>query len=322
MPSLERLRFVNTGTEACMSAIRLARAFTRREKVVRFAGNYHGHGDEMIFSAGASSNSTPSIASGVTDAVWRNVVVLPYNDVDAARAALGDGTVAALIVEPVAANMGLVLQLPRYLEELRDACSQTGTLLIFDEVITGFRLGLGGAQERYAVRPDLTCIGKTLGGGLPIAAFGGREDIMAALAPDGAVFQGGTFSGNPVCVAAAHAFLDSLEAEPGVYERLDALARRLADGARAAVRTAGMDYPVVQIASIVDFAFRPGSAPRNYAEASEADGAAYARYYWAMLKRGIFLPPSRMEVMFLTAAHTAQDIDETIAAMTDALEAT
>jgi len=319
MPSLERLRFVNTGTEACMSAIRLARAFTRREKIVRFAGNYHGHSDEMIFSAGASSNSTPSIACGVTDAVRRNVVVLPYNDLDAARSALRDGTVAALIVEPVAANMGLVLALPGYLEGLRDACVRTGTVLIFDEVITGFRLGFGGAQERYGVRPDLTCIGKTLGGGLPIGVFGGREDLMATLAPEGPVFQGGTFSGNPACVAAAHAFLDVLEEESGFYDRLDALSRRLADGARAALRAAELDYPVVQMASIVDFAFRAGEPPRDYAEVSQADVSRYSRYYWSMVGRGVFLPPSPMEVMFLTSAHTADDVDRTIVAMNGAL---
>jgi glutamate-1-semialdehyde 2,1-aminomutase len=320
MPSLERLRFVNSGTEACMSAIRLARAFTQREKIVRFAGNYHGHSDEMIFSAGASSNSAPSLTSGVTRAVRSDVVVLPYNDLPAAEAALRAHPVAAVIVEPVAGNMGLVMPRDGYLAGLRDACSRHGALLIFDEVITGFRLGMGGAQALYGVRPDLTCIGKTLGGGLPIAAFGGRAEIMAHLAPQGTVFQGGTFSGNPVCVAAAHALLDALEAQPHFHARLDALARRLAEGARDALEDAGLEYPVVQLASIVDFAFRPGPAPQNYAEAEQTDGEAYARYYWPMLERGVFLPPSKMEVMFLTAAHTEADIDRTIAAMHDALK--
>jgi glutamate-1-semialdehyde 2,1-aminomutase len=319
MPSLERVRFVNTGTEACMSAIRLARAFTRREKIVRFAGNYHGHSDEMIFSAGASANSTPSLSSGVSRAVRADVIVLPYNDVTAAEAALREQPVAAVIVEPLAGNMGLIEPIDGYLQGLRRACSHSGALLIFDEVITGFRLGLGGAQGLYGVRPDLTCIGKTLGGGLPIAAFGGRADIMAHLAPDGSVFQGGTFSGNPVCVAAAHAFLDALETQPDFHERLDALAKRLARGARDAIAAAGLTYPVVQLASIVDFAFRPGTAPQNYHDAAQADGAAYARYYWAMLERGVFLPPSKMEVMFLTAAHTEDDIDRTIVAMVEAL---
>jgi glutamate-1-semialdehyde 2,1-aminomutase len=319
MPSLERLRFVNTGTEACMSAMRVARAFTQRETIVRFAGNYHGHSDEMIFSAGASSNSAPSLASGVTRAVVAGVAVAPYNDLNAVETLLHERRVAAVILEPVVGNMGLVLPADGYLAGLRALCDRAGTLLVFDEVITGFRLGMGGAQERYGVRPDLTCIGKTLGGGLPIAAFGGRADVMAVLAPQGSVFQGGTFAGNPACVAAAHGFLDALESEPQILARLETLSRRLARRARAALADAQLDYPVVQLASMVDFAFRAGAPPRDYAEAAQADGDAYARYYWAMLERGIHLPPSKMEVMFVTAAHTEEDIDATVAAMREAL---
>ena len=319
MPSMERLRFVNTGTEACASAIRVARAYTQRERIARCAGNYHGHSDAMIFSAGASANSSPTLASGVSRGATAEVDILPYNACAPVEAALRGGEVAALIVEPVAANMGLVLPDNRYLETLRALCTRHGTLLIFDEVITGFRLGLGGAQELFGVRPDLTCIGKTLGGGLPIAAFGGRADIMACLAPDGHVFQGGTFSGNPICVAAANAFLDVLESDPMFHTRLDALAKRLARSAQDVIRSHGLDYPVVQIASIVDFAFRSGAPPRDYAEASQADGDAYARYYWAMLERGVFLPPSKMEVMFLTAAHTEEDVDRTVAIIRESL---
>lgn len=319
VPSMERLRFVVTGTEACMSAVRVARAFTRREKIIRFSGNYHGHSDEMIFSAGASSNCQPTPASGVPARTIANVVVLPYNDLAAVEGALHDMDVAAVILEPVVANMGLVLPHDGLLRGLRRLCDQHGALLIFDEIITGFRLGLGGAQQRYDLRPDLTCIGKTLGGGLPIAAFGGREDVMAVLAPNGRVFQGGTFAGNPACVAAAHAFLDALESDAGLYQRLDALGHRLADGVCAAILRAGLRYPVVQLGSIVDFAFRPGDAPHNHAEAADADGAAYAHYYWAMLERGIFLPPSKMEVMFLTAAHSAADVDQTINAIEESL---
>ncbi len=319
MPSMQRLRFVNTGTEACMSAIRVARACTRRERIVRFAGNYHGHSDEMIFSAGASANSAPLPGSGVTRGVIGDVAILPYNALQAVTEALAGRDIAAVIVEPVAANMGLVLPDAGYLEGLRSLCTRAGTLLIFDEVITGFRIGLGGAQGRFGVLPDLTCIGKTLGGGLPIAAFGGAAEIMATLAPEGSVFQGGTFSGNPVCVAAAHAFFDALEADPAFHARLDGLAQRLARGARAALDAAALRYPVVQYASIVDFAFRPGSAPRTFAQAAEADGEAYARYYWAMLERGILVPPSKMEVMLLTAAHTEEDVDRTVGAMEAAL---
>jgi glutamate-1-semialdehyde 2,1-aminomutase len=321
MPSMERVRFVSTGTEACASALRVARAYTRRPKFIRFAGNYHGHTNEMVFSAGASTNPATGLAAGVTQAVMDDTVVLAYNDVSAVGDALERyrGEIAAVMLEPIVGNMGLVLPDDGYLQALRDLVTRAGALLIFDEVITGVRLGLGGAQALYHVRPDLTCVGKVLGGGLPIAAFGGREDVMTSLAPQGAVFQGGTFSGNPLCVAAAHALLDAIDADPQVYAEMDALASRLADGARAAIADAGFGYPVVRIGSIVDFTFRTGEPPRNFLDASQADGAAYARYYWAMLERGIHLAPSPMEVMFVTAAHTADDIDETIRAIRESL---
>lgn len=323
MPSMERLRFVSTGTEACMSAVRLARSFTRREKIVRFEGNYHGHSDEMIFSAGASSNSAPSLAAGLTRAVTENVIALPYNDLTAVERCLSErgADVAAVIVEPVCANMGLVIPLDGYLAGLRTLTTRAGALLIFDEIITGFRIGLGGAQALYRVAPDLTCIGKVLGGGLPIAAFGGRADVMACLAPDGGVFQGGTFSGNPLCVAAAHALLDRLESEPEIYAGLESMGALLAEGLRDALADAGLLYHVVHLASMVDFMFRPGGAHRTYAQAQDSDAAAYARFYWAMLARGIFLAPSQMEVMFLTAAHTEEDVEATIAAARSALSA-
>jgi glutamate-1-semialdehyde 2,1-aminomutase len=323
-PSMERMRFVTTGTEACISALRLARAFTRRQRFIRFAGCYHGHSDEMIFSAGASSRSDASLRSGVPQPAIDDVIVLRYNDaaaVDSALAAHG-ADVAAIIVEPICGNMGLVLPEPGYLRALRAACDGHGCLLIFDEIITGFRAGPSGAQTLFGITPDLTCIGKTLGGGLPIAAFGGRAEVMAELAPAGGVFVGGTHAGNPVSVAAAHAFLDALEADPTLHARLDALARRLAAGARAALRSAGLEYPVVQHSSMVDFMFRSGAPHRNYDEALEADEQAYARYYWAMMEHGVFLPPSRMELMFLTAAHTDDDIDRTIDAMGQALRGT
>jgi glutamate-1-semialdehyde 2,1-aminomutase len=323
LPSMQRLRFVSTGTEACMSAVRVARAFTRREKIVRFAGNYHGHSDEMIFGAGASSNSGATLAAGITGAAAANVISLPYDDVDALELCLASRghEIAAVILEPVCANMGLVIPQKGYLERLRALTEHVGALLIFDEVITGFRLGLGGAQGRFGIAPDLTCIGKVLGGGLPIAAFGGRKDVMACLAPDGDVFQGGTFSGNAACVAAAHAFLDRLEDDPEIHADLEALGARLADGVRGALSEARLPYPVVTIGSIVDFMFRRGQAHRTYDEARESDGVAYASFYWAMLERGIFLAPSPMEVMFVTASHTVEDIDKTIDAIRGALAA-
>ncbi len=323
MPSMQRLRFVTTGTEACMSAARVARAFARREKIVRFEGNYHGHSDGMIFSAGASSASAPALSCGVTRGVAEAIIVIPYNDIRALGAVLRrhGSEVAAVILEPVAANMGLVLPDDGYLAQLSELCRRRGVLVIFDEVITAMRLGPGGAQSMYGVQPDITCIGKVLGGGLPIAAFGGRQEIMATLAPDGRVFQGGTFSGNPVCVAAAHAFLDVMESDPGLYTRIDTLARRLAGGTQEILDTAGLPYRAVQLGSIVDFMFRPGAPHRNFTEAKEAHDAAYARYYWAMLDRGILLAPSAMEVMFLTAAHTEADVQATLGAMAQALAA-
>jgi glutamate-1-semialdehyde 2,1-aminomutase len=321
LPSMELVRFVSTGTEACMSAVRVARAFTRREKLIRFEGCYHGHSDEMVFSAGASSLSAPAIASGIPQGSARNVVVLPYNDARAVDQALRDHAedVAAIIVEPVCGNMGLCLPDPGYLERVRELSSAAGTVLIFDEVITGIRLGPGGAQGLFGIRPDLTCIGKALGGGLPIAAFGGRADIMAVLAPHGQVFVGGTFSGNPACVAAAHALLDAIDADPEFYPRLNGYAAELANGLQLIIDTFDLGYVVIQCGSMVDFMFRRGGPHRTMSEAREADAEAYARYYHAMLDRDILLPPSQMELMFLTAAHGEEEIDATLAAACEAL---
>jgi len=322
-PSMESVRFVSTGTEACMSAVRLARAFTRREKIIRFEGCYHGHSDDMIFSAGASSLSAATIASGVSSGVIHDVLVLPYNDIFAVDRTLRArrNEVAAIIVEPVAANMGLCLPVAGFLEGVRDLCRSFGAVLIFDEVITGIRLGAGGAQALLGVRPDLTCLGKALGGGLPLAAFGGRGDIMAKLAPDGTVFQGGTFSGNPLSVAAAHALLDAIESETGFYAALDARATRLAAGLRSAATALGCGATVVQYGSMVDLRFRLGPPHANMRESSQADPRSYAAYYQAMLERGVLLPPSQMELMFLTASHGDEDIDATVAAAAAALKA-
>lgn len=320
-PSIERLRFVTTGTEACMSAVRLARSLTRREKIIRFEGCYHGHSDEMVFAAGASSQSGPTVASGVTGGVIHDVLILPYNDIFAVDRTLRGrrNEVAAIVVEPVCGNMGLCLPAPQFLEGLRDLCRSFGVVLIFDEVITGLRVGSGGAQGYYGIRPDITCLGKALGGGLPIAAFGGRGDIMAKLAPDGPVFQGGTFAGNPVCVAAAHALLDAIASDPEFYAKLEAKGRRLADGLRRIMTQRRLEYPVVQCGSMVDFMFRPGPPHQNMRQAKEADDAKFARYYRAMLQRGILLPPSQMELMFLTAAHDDEAIDATLTAASEAL---
>ena len=314
LPTMERVRFTTTGTEAVMAAVRVARAFTRRELVVRFAGNYHGHFDLALYAAGASAaQDHGDVRSGITGSTIAETIVTRYNDLDTFdRAVRGrESQIAAIIVEPVCANMGLVQPLAGFLEGLRERADRFEALLIFDEVITWLRLGLGGAQQRLGVRPDLTAVGKILGGGFPIAAFGGRADVMGQLAPVGQTFSGGTHAGNTFSVAIAHRTLELLESHPGYYRTMNDLAMRLADGLRAIFAARALPYYVVQLESIVDFKFREG-VTRNYDDARSADASAYSAYYHAMRERGILLPPSQNEVMFLSTAHSADDVGETL----------
>ncbi|HEY5350383.1 MAG TPA: glutamate-1-semialdehyde 2,1-aminomutase [Candidatus Lustribacter sp.] len=323
LPSLERLRFATTGSEAVQGAVRVARAFTGRDVVLKFAGNYHGHFDLALQDAGASAQTDAPHRSGIPSAITHDLVVARYNDladVDAHLARVGD-RLAAILVEPVVGNMGLVLPEAGFLAGLQARARACGALLIFDEVITWLRLGLGGAQTRAGIAPDLTTVGKILGGGFPLAAFGGRADVMAVLAPDGPCFTGGTHAGNPFAVAMGLRVLDWLEAHPGAYGAMDRRAARLADGIRAAVARAGCDVAVLQLESIVDFKFRRGRPNRNYDDARAANRATYAAYYHAMRARGVLLPPSQNEVMFLCTEHTDADIDETIAAIADSFTA-
>jgi len=319
LPSMQRMRFVTTGTEAMMSAVRVARAFNGRSRVLKFAGNYHGHFDLALIDAGASAGGGGGVPQGVRD----DVLVARYNDLASVDELLeGNETgLAAIVVEPIGANMGLVQPADGFLEGLLQRARRAGALLIFDEVITWLRFGLRGAQGSTTVVPDLTALGKIMGGGLPIAAFGGRRDVMAVLAPDGATFTGGTHGGNPFCVAMAHRVLDLLEAHPEYYSQMDSLARRLADGLREIFTERGLPYAVVQRESVVDFKFRTGPAAQNFDDACNADRAAYARYCAAMLQRGVLLAPSQNEVMFLSTAHTAQDVDETLDAARSVLRA-
>jgi glutamate-1-semialdehyde 2,1-aminomutase len=321
LTSMERLRFVTTGTEAMMSAVRVARAFTGRSLILKFAGNYHGHFDLALLDAGASAHTSDGAAGGIPDGVMRDVAIARYNDLDSIDALLRgrEDELAAIVVEPIVGNMGYVTPVRGFLEGLRERTKRYGALLVFDEVITWLRFGLGGAQGRAGVTPDLTAIGKIAGGGAPIAAFGGREDVMAVLAPIGSTFTGGTHGGNPFSVALAHRVLDLLESHPEYYVQMDVLAKRLADGIRALFARRSLPYAVVQHESIVDFKFRAGAPNRNYDDARAADRAAYAAYYHKMLERGILLPPSQNEVMFVSTAHTAEDIDETIAAIGESL---
>jgi glutamate-1-semialdehyde 2,1-aminomutase len=317
LPSIERIRFVSTGTEAMMSAIRVARAFTGRPLVARFAGNYHGHFDGALHEAGASAPTSDAARSGIPAAARGLSVVARYNDLPDLDARLvgRESELAAIVVEPVVGNMGLVLPHPGFLEGLFARAKRLGALVIFDEVITWLRVGLGGAQERAGLRPDLTALGKAMGGGFPLAAFGGRADVMAALAPDGAAFTGGTFSGNPFSIALGHRTLDLIENDPGMYARLRATSERLARGMRALFAARGLPYAVVQLESMVDFAFRPGPPVRAYDERAAADKAAFAAYYHAMLGRGVLLAPSPNELMFLSAAHGDREVDVTLEAM-------
>jgi glutamate-1-semialdehyde 2,1-aminomutase len=321
MPSIERLRFTSSGTEAVMSAIRLARGATGRDLVVKFAGGYHGHGDSLLVEAGSGLATLALPGSeGVTAGAARDTIVLPYNDpraVSDAFARHGDA-IAALIVEPVAANVGVVPPAPGFLEHLRALTAANGAVLIFDEVITGFRLARGGAQARYGVTPDLTTLGKIIGGGLPVGAYGGRRDLMAHVAPEGGVYQAGTLSGHPLTMAAGVATLDRLTAD--VYARLEATGAALETGLREAAADAGRAVAINRVGSLLTVFFL-AAAPRNGAEALAADRDAYARFFGAMLDAGVLLPPSQFEAWFIGAAHGEAEVAGTLAAARTAFAA-
>jgi glutamate-1-semialdehyde 2,1-aminomutase len=314
-PSLERMRFVSSGTEACMSALRLARGHAGRPLVVKFAGGYHGHSDGMLTAAGSGALSfgRPDSA-GVPDDVARLTLVLPYNDADALRRAFRKRgrKIAAVIAEPVAANMGVVAPSEDFLSALQDVPREHGALLIFDEVVTGFRLALGGAQSLFGVRPDLTCLGKILGGGFPAGAFGGRSAVMKKLAPEGPVYQAGTLSGNPVAMAAGAAVLRSLEKTPP-YRRLAAGALALAEGLRRAARRRGVAVTVNQVGSMFTVFFTDGPVT-DLDSAKKSDARLYARFFHGLLKRGVYFPPAQFEAAFVSAAHGPGHIEETLRA--------
>jgi glutamate-1-semialdehyde 2,1-aminomutase len=320
VPSVDMVRLVSSGTEAAMSAVRLARGFTRRDRVLKFAGCYHGHADALLASAGSGMAtlgipSTPGVATGAT----MDTIVCPFNDVRAVAEAVaryGEG-LAAVLVEPVAGNMGVVPPAPGFLEVLRKLCDASGALLVFDEVMTGFRVARGGAQARYGVIPDLTVLGKIVGGGLPLAAFGGRADVMERLAPSGDVYQAGTLSGNPIATAAALVALRRLR-DPGVYQALEAKGARLEEG----LREAGGDGEICvqRVGAMLTVFFQAGPV-RNFDEASASDTERFAAFYRHLLERGVYLPPSQYEALFVSTEHGDDEIDRTVAAAAEFLEA-
>ena len=320
VPSMERLRMVSSGTEATMSAIRLARGYTGRERIVKFEGCYHGHADSLLVKAGSGALTLGEPDSGgVPKALAALTLTLPFNDEETLRTffkAEGD-SIAAVIVEPIAGNMGMVEPLPGFLEALRVVCDDHGSVLIFDEVMTGFRVAIGGAQSVFGVTPDLTTLGKVIGGGLPVGAFGGRADIMNCIAPMGPVYQAGTLSGNPVAMASGLATI-TLLSEPGFFERLSTTTRRLADGLKARAESHGISLATVSRGGMFGFFFSEADPVTNFDHVMECDAERFAQFFKAMLAKGIYLAPSPFESGFVSAAHDDQDIETTLQAADEA----
>jgi len=322
VPGCDMVRMVSSGTEACMSAIRLARGATGRDLIVKFDGCYHGHSDGLLVAAGSGAETlgVPN-SPGVPAPIANLTLTLPYNDLDAVKAAFAahPGQIAAIILEPVAGNMGCVPPEPGFLQGLRDACTSEGTVLIVDEVMTGFRVARGGAQERFGVTGDLVCLGKVIGGGLPAAAYGGRADLMAQMAPTGPVYQAGTLSGNPLAVAAGQAMLAELD-QPGVYDQLERSAARLHAGIEAAIAKTGGGARVQRVGAMLGVYFREAKV-LNLDDARTCDVARFGRVFHELLARGVYIAPSAYEAGFVSTAHDDDAIDETIAAWEGALAA-
>jgi glutamate-1-semialdehyde 2,1-aminomutase len=321
LPSVESVRLVSSGTEACMSAIRLARAFTNRDKIIKFAGCYHGHADGLLVKAGsgALTHGIPTSA-GVPESYASETLVAEYNDIESVEKFFltNPTSIAAIIIEPVAGNMGVVAPAAGFLEDLRKLTQENGALLIFDEVITGFRVGPNGAQGLFGITPDITTMGKIIGGGLPVGAYGGRKDVMEMVAPLGAMYQAGTLSGNPLAVSAGIATLSELQ-KPGTFEKLDSLAVRLTEGLTKAFQAVEMPSTINRIGSMFTGFFNAGPVA-GLADAEGSDTEMYGRYLHAMQEQGVYIAPSQFEAGFVSTAHTEADINATIAKASEALK--
>jgi glutamate-1-semialdehyde 2,1-aminomutase len=323
IPSVEKVRMVNSGTEATMSAVRLARGYTKRDKFIKFEGCYHGHGDSFLIKAGSGALTFGAPNSpGVTEGTAKDTLVATYNELDSVKKLFEEnkGEIAAIIVEPIAGNMGLVLPKPEFLQGLRDICDENCSVLIFDEVISGFRASSGGAQKLYGITPDLTCLGKIIGGGLPVGAYGGKERIMNCLAPEGDVYQAGTLSGNPVAMHAGVAMLNLIKSTENLYKILEEKAIKLEDGFKKNLAETGVNAVINRIGSLLTLFFVDGKKVDSFADLETLNTEKYSKYFNAMLEQGIFLPPSQYEAMFVSYAHTEEDVQKTIDANLKALK--
>lgn len=322
VPSIEMVRLVNSGTEATMSAIRLARGFTGRDGIIKFAGNYHGHVDSLLVAAGSSAATlgVPN-SPGVTAGMAQDTIICRYNDVVNLEEAFAKhaSRIAGVIFEPVVGNMGTVVPTPEFLQALRTLTQKHGALLICDEVMTGFRVSYGGAQQRLGIQPDITTLGKIVGGGMPIGAYGGRREVMQHVLPAGKVFQAGTLSGNPVATAAGIATLKELRDRPP-YERLETLSARLESGLAAAAEQAGVPHAITRVGSMLTLFFNV-QPPCDWETASQSDTSRFAKYFWGLLDRGVYMPCSQYEALFVSAAHSEADIDQTVRAAEEVLSA-
>jgi glutamate-1-semialdehyde 2,1-aminomutase len=321
-PNIDLVRMVNSGTEACMSAIRLARGYTGRNKFIKFEGCYHGHADSFLVKAG-SGMATLEIQAvpGVTEGVAKDTLTAPYNNPEAVKVLINanPGEIAAIIIEPVAGNMGCILPKPGFLEGLRKICTKEGIILIFDEVMTGFRLAPGGAQEKYKIDADIITFGKVIGGGMPVGAFGGKKEIMSHIAPLGKVYQAGTLSGNPIAMSAGITLLQTLKDNPGIYSDLEEKGAYLEAGLHDVLKKSGKNYVINRLGSMISIHFSKKEVT-NFADASESDNQLFKKFFHAMLERGIYLPPSAFESWFLSNALTKEDLDATINAARESLD--